>query len=229
MYSLVFDTSTERAIIALFQDEQLMSFEELPFGLTSSKHMLPMLDRMLKNHQITPKDLCWIATGVGPGSYTGMRVGAVIGKTLSYAAKIPLIGVCSLDSFVPKEDGTFAAMLDAKISGVYLKQGIKHEGKVVWKGEATVVPLDQVGEFPLVVTPHQALLEKKISAQAFEERSPYPQALMQVAKQKFESREYSLDGHLELLYLRKTQAEIEKEQVVKNMISKRAIDSAGHE
>ena len=50
-------------------------------------------------------------TAVGPGSYTGIRIAATIGKMLSYALSIPLIGVSTLETFIPQNIGDFDAVL----------------------------------------------------------------------------------------------------------------------
>lgn len=56
------------------------------------------IDRILKNHQLSPKNLDAIAVSIGPGSYTGLRIGVAAAKGLAFALDIPLIGISTLES-----------------------------------------------------------------------------------------------------------------------------------
>lgn len=206
---IIIETSTERSIACLYQEDRLAKLAELPVGLSSSKMILGELEKMIE-----PRSLKWVAVGVGPGSYTGIRVGAAIGKTLAFAAEIPLIGLCSLDGFIPPREGSFAAVIDAKMSGVYVKFGLSVKEGVNWQSEPEVLPLDQaqerLKEVDMVVTPYKRLLEAKIPHPEWIERAPDHGTLYHVAKEKYGKGEYTLDSRLDLLYMRKTQAEIER-------------------
>ncbi len=217
MITLVIDTSTERGIIALFNQVDQLEFVELPFGLTSSKSLLPELEQLLKRHHFQVSDLSLIVCGTGPGSYTGIRVGAMVAKTLSYAAKIPLIGVCSLDGFTPNQEGSFAAVFDAKISGFYVKSGRNQRGHVTWDAEAQVVSIQDalpyLEDMNVIVTPHQEVIKRRIhnfDKLKWYECPPNPRSLLSAALESFHQGKYSLKGELEVAYLRKTQAELER-------------------
>lgn len=58
----------------------------------SSQRLLPLIDEMLAENNIKPTDLTEIKVNPGPGSYTGLRVGAAVANTLSYLLKIPVNG-----------------------------------------------------------------------------------------------------------------------------------------
>ena len=87
---LLIDTATERGIVSIFDQETQLFHADLPYGLNNSKHLLPKIQEGLLSLGLEPKDLHCIACGTGPGSYTGMRVGAMTAKTLSFALEIPL-------------------------------------------------------------------------------------------------------------------------------------------
>lgn len=203
MYSLLIETSTERGVIALFKADALLLAAELPFGYQNSKFLLPMLQKLFFDAELKPTDLRFIAAGIGPGSYTGMRVGAITAKAMAYALKIPVIGVCSLDGLTTT--GSYAAVIDAKIGGVYLqKAGFGPD----------IYSLEQAKEFicdvDALVTPYAEALQRKLPHPKWVERYPDALAMMQHARSKFQAGDYAIDGHLDLLYLRRTQAEIEK-------------------
>lgn len=222
MTILVIETSTERGIVACVNgDHQLFSIE-LPFGLLNSQFLLPELDRGLKSSGIVLTDLTHVVVGIGPGSYTGIRVGVIVAKTLAFSLKIPLIGICSLDSFLPDCEGEFATVIDAKIGGVYLQKGCLKNGQVFPLLERQVVSLAEAAillnlETELIVTPNATSLALKLATHAPESHwrwlECYPSAIRMAALglEKYHFGDYSITGHLDLLYMRKTQAEIELE------------------
>ncbi len=207
MISLLIETSTERGIVALFSDEKLLHLVELPVGYQNSAHLLPTIQEAFEKVQVKPTDLKLIAVGIGPGSYTGIRVGAITAKTLAYALQIPVVGICSLDGFIPEMECKFAAVIDAKIGGVYVQ--LDHSIPAVHPLEQAV---DLLKNVDVLVTPYAQHLKQKMSGPwRWIERYPDPLHLIRLAYSKYHTGDYSNEGHLDLLYLRKTQAEIEKD------------------
>lgn len=222
MLTLLIETSTERGVVALSDGAALLFRKELPFGFNNSKFLMSVLEELFQQTGIRPEKIKLIAAGIGPGSYTGMRVGAATAKALSYALKIPLVGVCSLEGFVPTHSGTFAAMIDAKIGGAYLLTGIKKDEEVKYDSQPSVKPINAIGPYlkqaDIVVTPYCEGLRKKVhdcfpdASCEWEERSPCAETMLNRAAENYAKGQFSTDGKLELLYLRKTQAELEKEE-----------------
>jgi len=95
---LAFDTSTPTARVGLF------SLAGECFGLrekTAARHsanLLALCDEILCGASLRPSDLCAIACGAGPGSFTGLRVGLAIAKGLALPSALPLILLSSLDA-----------------------------------------------------------------------------------------------------------------------------------
>ena len=222
MITLIIDTSTERGIVACVKDNAILFSNQLPFGLLNSQFLLPELHKALKTAKIDVKQLSHIVVGIGPGSYTGMRVGVIVAKTLSFSLHIPLIGVCSLDGFLPDCDGEFATVIDAKIGGVYLQKGCLKEGIIYPLIERCILPLqeatDLLKDTTLIVTPNATSLVTKFAAQLpqgnwiWQECYPNPLQLATIGMEKYRQGEYTTSGHLDLLYMRKTQAEIEMDK-----------------
>lgn len=222
MTTLLIETSTERGLTALHDGSKLLRYTDLPFGYQNSKFLLPTIEEMLASTHSDIHQLTLIACGIGPGSYTGIRAGAIVAKTLSYALQIPLVGICSLEGFVPKNNGKFVAMIDAKIGGAYLIKGQKTDHDVTYISQPIVSPLIEIAEHLIgietIVTPYCQTLQEKMKDLfpeknwIWEETAPSANALMKRALQKFALKQVSYDSHLDLLYLRKTQAEIEKEK-----------------
>lgn len=221
MATLVIDTSTERGLVAVVSEGKIVFETQLPFGLQNSQFLFSELQKGLNSCALKMSDLQLIAVAVGPGSYTGIRVGAMAAKTLAFTAEIPLVGVCTLEGYVPCREGKFAVVIDAKIGGVYWQGGGRDKGETNLIGKPQVCPLDEayeyLKEFPLLVTPNAAQLRPKLEkgrTASWEWQECYPSAL-QLAKRgnaKYRHKEWSSDGSLELLYMRKTQAEIERDK-----------------
>lgn len=218
MRALLIETSTERGLIALIEDQTVIFSKELPFGYNQSKFLMLELSKA----GLDGKNLDCIAVGVGPGSYTGIRIGVSVAKSLAYAWKLPLIGFSSLQAFIPtgRSDTTFAAVIDAKISGAYVWKGKIQKGHVFYEEKPNVYPLESLDRVlegvKLLVTPYSQVLSTKLinifpdTDWIWEEVPPSVKHLAEIIIEKEKKKEYSLDGHLELLYLRKTQAEIER-------------------
>jgi tRNA threonylcarbamoyladenosine biosynthesis protein TsaB len=93
---LALDTSTALAGVALY-DGTLRAEATWRVGREHSTQVLPEAERLLGQQGLAPADLRAVAVAVGPGSYTGVRVGIALAKGLAVALRLPLLGVCTLD------------------------------------------------------------------------------------------------------------------------------------
>ena len=125
MNLLALDTSTPRAAVALAAGPRLL-VDPGPAGDGPGRHgrnLLPGIAALLAEAGLVPRDLDAIAVGLGPGSYTGLRVGLTAAKTLAFALGRPLI---PLDSFAaiarnaPPEAASILVIADAQRGDVYL-------------------------------------------------------------------------------------------------------------
>ncbi len=117
-HTLVFDTSTERAVVALGLADQLVDFIDLPFGLNHSRALLPSINELLQRHGVTMAQIGCIGIGNGPGSYTGIRVAAAIAQGLAFCSNIPIVEIPTMELFL-KENERARVLIDAKTPGVY--------------------------------------------------------------------------------------------------------------
>ena len=88
MTALIIDTSTDLAYLAVVKNGQVVQNKTLPGTRQLSKFLLPSVATLWQAWD-------FIAIGIGPGSYTGTRVGATVAKTLAFALKIPLVSFSS--------------------------------------------------------------------------------------------------------------------------------------
>jgi tRNA threonylcarbamoyl adenosine modification protein YeaZ len=117
------------------------------------EQLAPLIEQAMREAGIVRQDLTAIAVGVGPGPYTGLRVGLVTARTLGFVLEIPVYGVCTLDVLAVEAVDTgvvttpFAVATDARRKEVYLatydERGTRLAGPVVEK-PATVATADPV-------------------------------------------------------------------------------------
>lgn len=122
MYILAIDSATPVAGVALLQDEHLVAEEFSNIGLTHSETLMPMVDRVLKDASLAGRDLDVLAVTIGPGSFTGLRIGLAAAKGLALSLDKPLIGISTLEvlahnlSYSPL---LAASVLDARKGEIY--------------------------------------------------------------------------------------------------------------
>ena len=127
---LALDTSTEACSVALWHKGEKTYLDEL-VQRTHTKRILPMIDELLVNSGINLKQVDALAFGRGPGSFTGVRVGAGIAQGLAFGADLPVIAVSNLTvmaqaAFELHQAENVVAAIDARMNEVYFSQ-VKRE------------------------------------------------------------------------------------------------------
>jgi len=127
---LALDTSTEACSVALWHKGEKTHLDELA-QRTHTKRILPMVDELLANSGINLKQVDALAFGRGPGSFTGVRVGAGIAQGLAFGADLPVIAVSNLTvmaqaAFELHQAENVVAAIDARMNEVYFSQ-VKRE------------------------------------------------------------------------------------------------------
>ncbi|HEX7057769.1 MAG TPA: tRNA (adenosine(37)-N6)-threonylcarbamoyltransferase complex dimerization subunit type 1 TsaB [Bacilli bacterium] len=95
---LALDTSTPSMTIALFQKDRLLAESTSLSERNHSIRLVPAIRELLGSQGMTAADLRGICAGVGPGSYTGVRIGVTAAKTIAWTRSLPLVGVSSLET-----------------------------------------------------------------------------------------------------------------------------------
>lgn len=107
---LAIDTATRVTAAAVLDQGRLIA-ESAERSRNHSRTLLAAIDRMLGDNQLTPDTLSGVAVGVGPGSFTGIRVGLTLAKTLAYALELPLVGVSTLRALAENGRGRQTALI----------------------------------------------------------------------------------------------------------------------
>lgn len=99
MIILGIETATPSGGVALMDEQRLLGSVLRHGGRSHSQRIMAGLDSLLRDLGLTTAKLAGVAVSVGPGSFTGVRVGLAAAKALAYAAEIPLVGVSTLEAF----------------------------------------------------------------------------------------------------------------------------------
>ncbi|WP_198412313.1 tRNA (adenosine(37)-N6)-threonylcarbamoyltransferase complex dimerization subunit type 1 TsaB [Nocardioides mangrovicus] len=135
---LAFDTATARVTVALHDGEQVVATFTADEQMRHGEMLAPGIASVLEQAGAITTDVTAVAVGVGPGPFTGLRVGLVTARTMSLALGIPVYGVCTLDVLAAEAvDGglsDFVVASDARRKEVYLARyvdGARHDEPAV--------------------------------------------------------------------------------------------------
>lgn len=134
MQFLAFDTASEWCTAALWRDGALR-VREVRAGQRHSDLLVPMLMELLGEAGVGLRDLDGLAYGMGPGSFTGLRIACGVAQGMALAADLPVLGVCTLEAIAEACGGErVVACLDARMAEVYV--GLYRRGEAGWRCEA---------------------------------------------------------------------------------------------
>lgn len=155
--SLAIDTSTSRTVVGLLDGEEVL-FESFAEGATDHGRAVSDLVAQALLNNPAPEQ---VVVGMGPGPFTGLRVGIAFARTFALAREIPVIGVCSLDAIeTGKSDYTVA--IDARRKEIYWAR--YEDGKRV-EGPSVNKP-DEVSDFIIDLYPRISSLVKLAQVQS---------------------------------------------------------------
>ena len=225
MKILALDSSAAVATVALCEDDRLLAEYTVNNGNTHSETLLPMIEHLLGNFSMTAKDIDLFAASSGPGSFTGVRIGAATLKGLAFSMNKACIGVSTLEALAENlafHKGLICPVMNARRSQVYTaifrSDGEKLErltedlaisiaeldGMLAEYKEETVLAGDGydicVGGF------------EKTAVRPVPERLRHQSAfsVAEAALAAYESGKYCSDAELGVEYLRPSQAERER-------------------
>lgn len=98
MLILACDTSGSNCSVALMKDDVILAEYNMNYGKQHSALLMPMIQKIMAETQTTPRELTHLAVNLGPGSFTGLRIGLSVLEAISYALSIPLYGYTSFQS-----------------------------------------------------------------------------------------------------------------------------------
>ena len=122
MKILAIDTSAKTATAALTDGRRLLSLYTQNVGLTHSETMLPMVEALLRDAKTDVDEIDMFACAVGPGSFTGVRIGVSLVKGLAFGKNKICVGVSTLESLarnIEVEGALIVPVMDARRERLY--------------------------------------------------------------------------------------------------------------
>lgn len=225
MLTLAVDTSGLTASCAVVEDGKVIAEVSTKHGKTHSQKILPMIKTTLSMLDREMKDVDLFASSIGPGSFTGLRIGVVTIKGLAYSLKKPAYGVPTLDALaysMPDFNGIISPMLDARNNQVFTAFYRKLNGRLEKLSPDSGITIkdwiDKAGEFneDIMVLGDAADLHLPRLKEIFGNRIFCPQlamtyprgsAIALLAEEAYHNNNVVTAYELEPFYLRKSQAE----------------------
>ena len=119
MKVLGIDTSTKTTAIGIIEDDEVLCDYNLTGRVAHSESVTDMIHEIFKKFEFALEDIDLIAVGLGPGSFTGLRIGITIAKVMAFALDKEVIGVSSLVANSMSDDGLVSTIVDARRGNVY--------------------------------------------------------------------------------------------------------------
>jgi tRNA threonylcarbamoyladenosine biosynthesis protein TsaB len=120
--ALALETSGRVGSVALAADGRVLAEEQFPHGLQHAARILVVIDSLCKSAGWKPADLNELYVSIGPGSFTGLRIGVTLAKTLALATGVKIVGVPSVQVLArnaPEEARHVIVVLDAKRGQIF--------------------------------------------------------------------------------------------------------------
>lgn len=121
MKILAIDTSSKICSVAILEDNNVLLEKHTNDEKTHSQNLMPLIDDLFKQSNLSLDDINLLACCQGPGSFTGIRIGIATTKAFADAKGIPVVGITSLESLAYNitQNGLIVSLLDAKNDNVY--------------------------------------------------------------------------------------------------------------
>ena len=222
MKILAVDTSSKICAVAILEENNVIDEIKLDNGKTHSENLMPIIKEVLEKNNLTLKDINLIAVSVGPGSFTGIRIGIATIKPMAEVYNLPVASVTSLETLarnVETEDTevTIISLIDARNNQVYagffnneynlkekevaediaeiLKKAEKYQ-KIIFVGDGAILHKEKIEE---------NLKDKEISFSKCNEQTAINTG--KIGYKKYLEKDLKNADTILPIYLRKSQAE----------------------
>ncbi|MDE7043015.1 MAG: tRNA (adenosine(37)-N6)-threonylcarbamoyltransferase complex dimerization subunit type 1 TsaB [Oscillospiraceae bacterium] len=146
MKILALESSAKAASCAVLSDGELLASAWQATGLTHSRTLLPMVEDMLNNSELSVQEIDAVAVAAGPGSFTGLRIGIAAVKGLAWAAEKPCIPVSTLEAMawpLAHLEGNIICAMDARRQQIYNAVFLAEGGELTRLREDRAVSLEE--------------------------------------------------------------------------------------
>ena len=234
MIILAFDSTAKAASVAISDDERLLAVYTIDNGLTQSELLLPMAENMLKSLKLTFSDISLLAVSVGPGSFTGVRIGTALVKGIAFGKNIPCVALSTLDGLCENLKGLrgiIVPCMDARRSQVYTATYSSDGEEIKKLTEDRAIPIEalanelkEYADTPIYIVGDGYSPTKKVIDELGVKTENTPDLLLnenafslcKLAYRKYKAGEYTTDTEISPTYLRMPQAERERLERLQN-------------
>ncbi len=147
MSILAIDTSTQVSSVAVASEERLEAELTMQAKMTHSETLMPHIQEALAMASVKKEELKGIAVSIGPGSFTGLRIGLATAKAMAYALQIPLIGVPTLQAMAyhfPVGGLQLLPLMDAQKGNSYVERYAWEHGKLILKSQIRILSVPEL-------------------------------------------------------------------------------------
>ena len=228
MKILAFDSTAKAASVAVCEDEKCLALYTIDNGLTQSELLMPMAENILKCLHLSFDDIELACASMGPGSFTGVRIGAALVKGIAFGRDIPCVSVSTIEALAKNAmplKGIIVPVMDARRGQVYtaiFKSDGKNAIRMTKDDAISITSLAEMlkeyeGEAIYLVGDGYAVASRGLKAAdttlcetppLLINENAYSIAL--VALEKFRCGEFVKDTEIAPIYLRMPQAERER-------------------
>jgi len=231
MRILALDTSTNVASVAILEDDVIIGEYSCNKGKTHSQRLMPMIQSLLEKVNLCAKDMDAFSASIGPGSFTGLRIGVTTVKAMAFVAGKPVISIYTLDALaynLPMSSALICPIIDARNKQVFTAIYRFVNGKLERLTDYLGIHINELVDIirpmegEIVLLGDACGMHKDYFEAELGERlriAPPNIALAKASSVAVLARDAFLDGKLEScydmvpFYLRKSQAEREKDML----------------
>jgi tRNA threonylcarbamoyladenosine biosynthesis protein TsaB len=225
MILVAIETSTPRTSVALGSQNGILGEVALAGGRPGHELVVPAMDHLLRWSKTSISSVAGVVVGVGPGLFTGLRVGVQSAKTLAQVLRVPIVGLGSLDTlaFAARHSAkTIVAAIDARRGEVFYALYRAAPGGVARTSEPAVGPperlaaeIQALGEDVLLLgdgaREHRRAFEslgRQVEPGPAALEFPRAGSLIELSIPRFEREEFDRPTSVLPVYMRKSDAEI---------------------
>lgn len=219
MKILAIDTSSEICSTSILENNVVLDENNLNNGKTHSENLMPLVEELLTRNSIKLSEIDLISCSVGPGSFTGIRIGVSSVKAIAEVLGVPVTAVTSLETLarnvISDEEATIVSIIDAKndqvYCGIFDENYDKKEEYIADSIENTILKIEKYSNLIFVgngAVKYKELLESKLDNIKFEANNNQSAANVgKLGYKKFKENETLNADTIVPIYLRKSQAE----------------------
>ena len=228
MKILAFDSTARAASVAVCEDEKCLALYTIDNGLTQSELLMPMAESILKCLHLSFDDIELVTASMGPGSFTGVRIGAALVKGIAFGRDIPCVSVSTIEALAENAmplKSVIVPVMDARRGQVYtaiFKSDGKNATRMTKDDAISISSLAEMlkeyeGESIYLVGDGYAVASRGLKSAGIELAETPPllinenaYSIAQVALKKYRCGELVHDVDIAPTYLRMPQAERER-------------------